>query len=241
MEKPGRLVAIDIAGSVRWEVELRNQNRPLKPALYAQHLAVGLDGRVYCGGCQIQFGGSSPAVFAVADGKISWIAEPQGYPSKRGQFCGGVALYERDGAVREVYASTTHLRITNGEGGGLYALDPGTGRTLAEFTGGIGGMTAPVVDAAGTVYVGIRGKHPFGRTPAVNGRVFAWTRGGGSKFRPVWEFDADGQLDWAAPAIGAKGSLYFGSTAPVSPILQVQFFKRGEDPKASPKFYGIFE
>lgn len=172
---PGCLIATDPAhGDVRWKLVLRNDARPGKPAVYVRLLAVGPDGRIYGSGCQAQFLGASPVVFAVEPrGRLAWIAEPQDYPSRRGQFCGGIALHEKNGAVRSVLASTTHLRNLNGEGGALYALDPATGRVAAEFApfSGVGGMTAPVVDAAGSVYVGIRGKHPAGRLAAVNGRM----------------------------------------------------------------------
>ena len=254
MSVAGRILAFDLTRTadvpderrLKWSIELRNTDRPLKPVVFAKHLAVGADGRIYGAGFEVQLLGGSPIVFAIdPKGSFAWkpaYVEPQGYPSRRGTFGGGIALQEDAGVTRAVLVTTTHLRSSNGVGGALYRVDPATGRVLAEFDpspSGIGGMTAPVVDAAGTIFVGIRGTHREGREAGVNGRMYALTpdRNG---FRVLWEYEVSGQLDWAAPAIGSKGILYFGSTAPAPPLLQTRFFGRAEiPPDTSPRLYAL--
>lgn len=232
---PGELMAFDLKGALRWSTPLRLESRPLKPAVQLHVLAVGADGTIYGGGWGIHFGGSSPVAVAVAaDGRVRWTAELQGWPSKRGKMCLGLAIGES-----AVYATTSHLRSENGEGGALVELDPATGelRRTFEPETAVGGMTAPVVDAAGRIYVGVRGKHPAFRREAVAGRMLCLS----PALEPLWEFEVDGQIDWAAPAIGADGGLYFGTTAPCGdPLIHAKFFRDGETPAdTTPTFYGL--
>jgi outer membrane protein assembly factor BamB len=170
--------------------------------------------------------------------------EPQGYPSKKGLFCGGISLVETNKAVKTVMVSTTHLREANGEGGELFALDPTSGKILSRFApspSGVGGMTAPTIDCDGRVYIGIRGKHKGVVSPAVNGRMYG-LEFAKNAFKVLWNFEVEGQLDWVAPAIGAKGSLYFGSTAPFPIIGQALSYGKKETPAdSSPKFYAVFD
>ncbi|MBI3963322.1 MAG: PQQ-like beta-propeller repeat protein, partial [Deinococcus sp.] len=260
--EPGKLIALDLTQPpgasdgerLKWELELRNPDRPLHPAIWFRLLAVGLDGRIYIAGAQAQLLGAAPVLLAVEDqgdqGAFVWdpaVVEPQGYPSNTGQFAGGLALWEHGGQVERIYFTTTHQRTANGVGGALFAIDPDDGSVLDEFdpamlpSPGIGGMTAPTIGSNGTVYVGIRGKHPTAIMPAVNGHMYAVTFTPGTGFAVLWDFEVAGQLDWVPPAIGANGGLYFGSSDAFQPLFIIQYFDLSEiPPNTSPRFYAIF-
>jgi outer membrane protein assembly factor BamB len=133
-------------------------------------------------------------------------------------------------------------------GGELFALNPATGAVLHGFdpammaNPAIGGLTAPTIGADGLVYVGVRGKHPTAAQAAVNGRMLALSYSIDSGFSLVWDYAVEGQLDWVPPAIGANGALYFGSSAPFMPGLEILWFAPTEPPPTrSPMFYGVFE
>ncbi len=260
---PGALLAFDLtqpanatdANRVKWGLDLRNPDRIGRPFVYARALAVGADDRIYCAGLEPHFLGSSPAVFAVLDrdnqGEFVWISpftEPQGYPSSSGQFAAGIALKEGSASVQTLFVTTSHVRgLINGLGGALFAIRPSDGAVLHAFdpatlpNPGVGGMTAPTIDVAGRVYAGIRGKHPAGNDPAVNGHMYGLfynTIG----FSLIWDYEVDGLLDWAAPAIGPNGGLYFGSTDRFTPGQEIEWFGPNDvPPNRSPKFYAVFE
>jgi outer membrane protein assembly factor BamB len=244
----GKLYALDLQAPedkrMKWVMELRNEARPLKPNIHVRWIAVGPDGRVFCGGHALHFGGSAPVVFAVEDrgssGAYAWnpaVVEPQGWPSKKGRTAGGLAIAESDGKARTLFFTTAFVGRVNGDGGALFALDPATGGILAEFEpGGPGGLTAPTLGSDGVVYFGLRGRSPPG--PAADGRVYAVELT--DKFKTLWEQAVEGQIDWSAPTIG-HGALYLGTAAPFG-LAQALFHKPSEVPRdTSPRFYGLFE
>ena len=256
----GELLALDLtqpagatdAQRLRWKLTLKNTSRLFSPNVWVRAIAVGVDGRIFCAGAESHLLGLTPVFFAVTDrgnrGELAWggkFVEPNGYPSTAGQFVAGLALKESGNTVERLYCSTTHLRAGNGFGGLLFAVNPANGAIQATFdpatrpTPGIGGMTAPSVDGAGRVYVGIRGAHPTLFTSAVNGRMYGLTDNGAS-FGVLWDFEVAGQLDWVPPAIGADGAVYFGSTDAFTPGGEINWYSSAETPaNRSPKFYRI--
>ena len=100
-------------------------------------------------------------------------------------------------------------------------------------------MTPPIIDASGTVYVGIRG---FNGTSETNGYMYAVDYSMSSGFTHRWSFQIDHQLDWAAPTIGANGGLFFGSSDNFSDIAFAFSFYPGQIPASmSPKFYALYD
>lgn len=260
--QPGRLIALDLTqpadasdeARLKWSLELRNSGQLFAPHLYVRSISVGADGIIYVGAAEAQFLGLSPAVVAVADrgtrGEFHWggVVEPQGYPAVGGQFTAGIALRETNGNVDLLYASTSHLRNANGVGGALFAMRPSDGAVLHSFDPAaatppaIGGLTAPTIGANGLVYVGVRGKHPNGPDAGVNGRVLALSYSVSDGFALLWNYEAEGQLDWVPPAIGANGAIYFGTSAAHNPIEQTFWYGPNDTPaNRSPLFYAIFE
>lgn len=260
----GQILAIDLtqpvdmpdAQRLKWSLDVEHRVGFVRRNVYVRHIAVGIDGRLYCCGLEPQLGGASPAVFAVDDlgtsGRLAWngtIVEPQGYPSSTGQFCNGIALRETNGRLDLVYATVTHLRNSNGEAGGLlYAIDPASGMIRHSFdpgtlpTPGIGGATAPTLGADGTIYFGVRGKHVAGADAAVNGWMYAVRYDAVAGFSLVWSMEVSGVLDWVPPAIGADGGLFFGSAEPINPAEQIFWFApNATPPNRCPRFYAVFE
>ena len=257
---PGELIALDLtqpaaatdAQRLRWKLTLKNAARLFSPNVWVRSLAVGVDGRIFCAGAEAHFGGLSPVFFAVDDrgdrGELAWggaFVEPNGYPSNTGQFVAGLALKESGSTVERLYCSTSHLRAANGVGGLLFAVNPATGAVLATFdpalqpAPGVGGMTAPTLDAAGHIYVGIRGAHPALGSAAVNGRMYGLADAG-SSFSVLWNFEDSGLLDWVPPAIGADGAVYFGSSDAFAPGGEINWYTFAETPaNRTPKFYRI--
>ena len=187
-------------------------------------------------------------------GAFAWspaFAEPQGYPvtaDQQGSLTAGLALLESGGKVETLFATTSHLRERNAVGGVLVAIDPDSGAIEATFdpstlpSPGIGGMTAPILDADGVVYVGIRGKHPGVVDLGVDAHVYAVKLASPSAFAaPIWDYTVNAQLDWAPPVIGANGGLYFGSTAEVQIGAYIQWLDMTSiAPNTSPNFYAVF-
>jgi outer membrane protein assembly factor BamB len=262
---PGRLFALDLTAAagvsdtarLRWSLDLRNPDRPLHPVAWARHLSVGADGTIYVGGFETGNLGT-PIVAAIEDrgtsAQIAWWVEPQGYPSSGGQMVQGLALWEEGGATTRVLASTGHLRDLNGQRGTLFWLDAATGATLASFDpatlpdAGFGGMTPPILGNDGTAYVGIRGRHDLLLAPSAptsqwrNGHLYAVRLENGAP-KVLFDHAVDGLLDWAAPAIGANGALYFGSTAKFRDLVELAAVHApGVTPMwTSPVFTAIFE
>ncbi len=261
----GRLLAFDLTQPpgatdrqrLKWSLDLVNVRRWFRPRIWAFRLAVDASGTIYVAGGQAQFGGLAPVLIAVRDrgnrGAFAWqpeVVELQGYPSTKGALAAGIALYETGRTLERIYVTTTHVRSANGVGGVLSVVDPRTGRIVSKFdpstlpTPGVGGMTEPVLGNDETVYVGIRGKHDlFFPGKFVDGWMY------GLHFDPIrqswrvrFRFRVDGLLDWAAPAIGPTGGLYFGSSDRFSPTEQAKWFAPTQrPPRANPKFYAIFE
>lgn len=257
---PGELMAINLtvpanapdSQRLRWKLSLRNSHRLFAPNVYVRALAVGVNGRVFCAGGEVHFGGLTPVFSAVDDkgtrGEVAWggnFIEPNGYPSNTAQFVAGLALKEANGTVQRLYCSTSHLRSTNGTGGLLFSVNPANGAILATFdpstrpTPGVGGMTAPTLDASGRIFVGIRGQHPaLGVTP-INGRMYGLTDDGAT-FGVLWDYEAGGLLDWVPPAIGADGAVYFGSSDVFTPGGEINWYTFSDMPaNRSPKFHRI--
>ncbi len=256
---PGKLLAIDLAQPatatdaqrLKWSVTLKNTLRAAQPSIWVRHIAVGSDGRIYVGGGEAQFGGTSTIVTAFnPDGSFAWnpiYVEPQGYPAPS-HWVGGFAIRETGTPV--LYVSTTHMREWNQTGGQLIAMSPATGAILGTFdpstlaTPAVGSLTGPSIGANGTIYVGVRGLHPTSTSAAVNGRMVALTFNG-STFTPLWDYAVDGQLDWVTPSIGADGGLYFGSSddrlngSMIKNFLDPWFDMTEIPPDTIPKFYGI--
>ncbi|MCC7534864.1 MAG: protein kinase [Deltaproteobacteria bacterium] len=263
----GRLLAFDLtlppdapdASRLRWSLDLRNPDRPLRPNGWARHVSVGPEGEIYVGGGSAQGFTTIAFVTAVRDegdhGAFVWtpaFVEPHGSSAADvGHLVTGIAIDERAGSLDVLYVSTGDLKDSNGPGGSLFALDA-TGRILASFDpagaspAGVGTLTAPTLDANGTVYVGARGRHDLLVGPDVptsqwrEGVLYA-VRLAGDAFEVLSALEIEGQLDWVPPAIGADGGLYFGSSDSFSPIDQT-WFAPGEEPsRRSPYFHGVFE
>ncbi len=268
--RPGRLLALDLtapagatdAERLRWELVLRNPARAGMPAMWARHLSVGADGTVYVGAAEAVPLASAAAILAVRDegrsARLVWspaVVEPHGWSGGAGQMVQGIALWEEGGVTRRIYAATSHTKNVNGTGGALFLLDPQSGRVLATFdpamlpTPGVGGMTAPTLGDDETVYVGIRGRHDLVLGPEVT--TSQWRDGAmyavkldasGARFEVRWSRPVEGQLDWAHPALGPDGALYFGSSDRFSPLDQATFYSLSEEPpRHSPRFYAVRE
>jgi outer membrane protein assembly factor BamB len=262
----GRLFALDTTaastsndgGRLKWSLELKHPTRAGSPAAWVRHLSVGLDGIVYLGGRQAG-GLGAPMVAAIRDGgtrgEVVWWVEPQGYPSTTAQFVQGLALWEEGGMTARILASTGHRRDTNGTGGALLWLDARTGEILATFDPamlpkpGVGGMSPPILGNDGTAYVGIRGRHDFLFPPDVassqwrNGHMYGVRLDPRNVPTVVLDVEVDGIIDSAAPAIGANGALYFGSSAKFRDLVELQRpYAPGAVPDwTSPAFNAVFE
>lgn len=78
--------------------------------------------------------------------------------------------------------------------------------------------------ADGTIYCGVRGRHPTLTESAVNGRMYAVRDNAAAGFSALWQYEIEGQLDWAPPAIGTNGGLYFGTSAAFPPAEQITWY-----------------
>ncbi|MCC6619777.1 MAG: PQQ-like beta-propeller repeat protein [Deltaproteobacteria bacterium] len=250
----GRLLALEARGDdasrVAWDLALEHATRPLKPDVWVRHVSVGGDGILYIGGTVARVIGAAPVVMAVRDlgasAEVVWVAEPDGYAEAQTTLVQGLAL--GDGVV---FASTGDVRDLNGREGRLAAIDMATGEVLATFDPGEdapGSMTGPLVDRSGRVYVGTRGRHDLLAEPWAaasqwrRGVMFglAW-RADERRFAELWRRPVDAQLDWATPAIDARGVLFFGSTAPLPTKLLAEIWDpmEGVPPRTSPWLFAI--
>ncbi len=250
----GKLIALDLgapreaadAARRKWELPLVNEARALRPKVWTRHLSVGGDGTIYVGGAEAKVLGYVPAVVAVQDrgdrAEVAWIAEPEGYPESATTLVQGLAL--GDGVV---FATTGDVRNLNGREGSLFAIDMASGETLGRFSPGEdapGSATGPLVDAAGVVYFGARGRHDLIAEPWSG----QWRRG--TLFAVAWDADErrfterwrrviDALLDWATPAIDQRGVLYVGSTAPLPTRGLEQIWEplEGTPPRTTPYLF----
>lgn len=239
---PCELIALDLAtGKLAWKLDL--------PTLGGQDLAVGKDGIIYAAGVENEKLGSRPAAFAVRDtgktGQMHWGPILVDGQRPITHWAGGLALFEQGGRVRDVYVSTTGLRELNIKGGRLHRLDPATGKVTASWNpenakpATVGTLTDVTLDNEGVIYVGVRGQWKTLTEEARNGRMYALRSGEGG-FTVLWSKEVEGQLDWASPALGPKGELFFGSSSAFGPIEHS--IPRPADariPKADCKFYGV--
>ncbi|MCZ7646281.1 MAG: PQQ-like beta-propeller repeat protein [Planctomycetota bacterium] len=238
------LLALDASsGKLAWKLEWMDRG--------VHDLAVGADGTIFCAGMRQRLVFPAPAVWAIEDagasGKERWgPTEPD--PGQEGShWAGGLALFEDGGAVKQVFASTTSARMANSKGGRLHRLDPATGAVNASWDpkqaepSCVGGLTDVTLDRDGVVYVGARGRLPMLGQPVVNGRMYA-LRVQGAAFEVLWSLEVQDQLDWASPALGPDGGLFFGSSAAIHALAHVLPHAPDEDvPNADPIFYGVHE
>jgi outer membrane protein assembly factor BamB len=259
----GTLLAFDLSppdeAELKWLLTLENPARPAS-RMWVRHISVGVDGMIYLAGME-EGAGYIPIVAAIRDeaaqGTWAWspaVAEPQGFPTSAAQWVQGLALWEEAGATIRIYASTSHARIVNGTGGLLFVLDAATGAEVGRLdpatlpVSGVGGMTAPTLDAAEHVYVGIRGQHDLLAPPELpmslwrDGAMYGLAGGPGDPTL-LWHMVIDGQLDWAHPAIGANGALYFGSSDSYAPGGEGTRFDPGEpaEPNRDPRFHAVID
>lgn len=241
--EPCELLAIEAdTGKLRWRLELTRWG--------AVDIAVGIDGVVYIAGMEEGRRGSTPIAAAVTDrgdrGEVKWGPTQLEGVRPQTHWAGGIALLEAEGTVGMLYVSTTALRDVNSPGGKLHRLNPQTGETMASWDPAnaepacTGGLSDVSIDAQGIVYVGVRGRwDTLFERKMVNGRMYALVpRDDG--FDVLWSHEVDGQIDWASPAIGPDGGLYFGSSDTLRGLGFIHAYAVGEDvPDADPVFYGI--
>jgi outer membrane protein assembly factor BamB len=237
-----QLVAIDrLSGALLWELPLPNSG--------GQDLACGKNGVIYVAGMSKKGFGWRPAGFAVKDdgktGSMFWGPVELDDHMQKTHMTGGVALYETEDNVQDVFMSTTIMKNLNTAGGQLHRLDPATGRITSSWDpkkaspACPGGLTDVSLDKDRTIYVGVRGQRP-----KVRGRMYALKLDKG-EYRVLWSHQLDAQIDWASPAIGPDGGLFFGSTDTIGPFQMLKHFatKPADSlkniPDADPVFYGI--
>jgi outer membrane protein assembly factor BamB len=238
---PAHLLALDAeTGSAIWQMVFDDRG--------GQDLAVGSDGLIYVAGLVEADFGRKPAAFAIRDhgdrGETVWTTA---FLQKRPQalWAGGVALYEEGAAVLDVYVSTTHSRGANARGGRLHRLDPASGALGASFEPlaadprGSGGLTDVTLADDGALYVGTRGYRGGLLSRTVAARMYALRPDAGN-FRVLWSIVVEGGIDWASPAIGPDGGLYFGSTAPLGDLDPLEPRPAGAAvPGADAVFYAV--
>ncbi|HXG22999.1 MAG TPA: PQQ-binding-like beta-propeller repeat protein [Chthonomonadales bacterium] len=221
------------------------------PDVGGQDLAVGKDGIVYIAGMKRVGFTIVPQMMALKDEghRFTTLWGPILIDGMRSHthFAGGLALKEEGNRVKQVLVSSTSLRNANSTGGQLHIMNPASGQIIASWNPqtatppSIGGLTDVTVDRNGRLFVGVRGRKAVLRAPAHNGRMYALNFREG-KFDVLWSLEVDGQIDWASPAVGPDGGLYFGSTAhfPELAILIPQDPLK-KAPGTNAYFYGVHE
>ena len=241
---PCECFAIDLkSGRLAWKLKLGT--------IGGYDIAVGKGGVLYVAGSEIGPLGDRPAAFAIHDrkttGEILWgPVSLDGFRPKT-QFAGGIALRETRSGVQDVFVSTSGLRNLNADAGALHRLDPKTGKVTATWQPAkasppcVGFLSDVSLDVAGTIYVGVRGQFKTLVRKKTNGRMYCvrFQRG---RFGVVWSHEVDGQIDWASPAIGPDGGLFFGSSAAPNALAQIRAHPPKKNvPGLDPIFYGIRE
>jgi outer membrane protein assembly factor BamB len=231
---------------LKWMVELDTNGLPFQTST----LAVGADGTIYVGGL-IPQGLGHPVLAAFEDigdrGVLKWNP---GYRqiTDGAQYILGVALRETDDHTQRVYVTTANLgtALFNGRvEGQLHAVDPTSGDVLASYDpsddveSAVGSLNSPAIDAAGTIYFGVRGR--YGANP-INGYYFAVNFDSETTtFTKQWHYEVDGYVEWNHPAIGPDGGIYAGSSINEDPdATRTATHDEGVIPEnSSPLFYAL--
>ncbi|MBF0558165.1 MAG: PQQ-binding-like beta-propeller repeat protein [Nitrospirae bacterium] len=127
----------------------------------------------------------------------------------------GTQLWQSDagtaGSLTPALSSSGIIYVGTASDGMLYAIDATTGKTKWSYQTGInpdyssdihnpkyGVLTAPVIGADGTVYVG-----------AIDGNMYALKSDG----TLLWTYSAGSRITENCPAIGPDGTLYFSTSS----------------------------
>ncbi len=236
------LYCLDLeSGAVYWMLDL--------PGLGGHDLCTGSNGLIYVAGMKKMGLSIGAAAFAVEDlgncGKILWITDLSGARGRKNVFAGGVALYRINAAEEDLLVSSSNLRSIFGAGpsGKLYLLSSRNGHIKASWdpekakSASTGGLTDISVDAGGRIYLGAHGA----KSRNVPARMYCLQLENQS-FTEKWSMEVEGELDWASPAIGPDGGLYFGSSSSMGAIAEISAYKRDQQVKgADPLFYGVHD
>lgn len=241
---PCEFIALDLkSGRLAWKLDLG--------IIGGHDLAVGKGGIIFVAGAEIGPLGSRPAAFAVRDrgtkGELLWgPVSVDGFRPKT-HFAGGVALRETRGGVQDVFISTTGSRNLNADAGSLHRLDPKTGKVTSTWNPAkasppcAGYLSDVSLDASGVIYVGVRGQFKQFGKKLKNGRMYC-LRFERVRFPVLWSHEVEGQIDWASPAIGPDGGLFYGTSAAPNGLAQIRAHPPTKDiPGLDPIFYGIHE
>lgn len=242
--KDCELIALERAtGKLLWKLPLT--------ACGGQDLAVGTDGVIYVAGMIKKGFKIEAAAFAVKDwgnqAKMLW--GPTIDAAQLSQFAGGIALIENADRVTSLLVSTTNLRslFESPIAGQLFVLDPTTGKIRGTWSATTavpsckGGLTDISIDGEDKIYVGAHGTNGPAKSPLGRGRMYC-IKYNGTKFDVLWSHEVNGNIDWASPAIGPDGGLFFGSSARLNPIASIFPHPMNTDvADADPYFFGIHD
>lgn len=237
---------------LKWSMELALEGDPV----IANTMAVGTDGTLYVGGSVLRNDVNVPVLIAVRDNggspSVGWGGEPVEFQDNA-QFVLGIALRETGGNTERLYVTTSNsgAPVFNWKTEGrLYAVEPETGAILASYdpsddvATAVGGMNSPAVDAAGRIYVGVRGHYrgPFAPERAPGYYIGLRYDEAARRFGLLWSLQTDDNyVEWTHPAIGPDGGIYAGSAAhgPLDSVYAAVHPPGAVPPETSPKFYGI--